>query len=296
VIIPSSTDQDIPFYFRIAKASYVLLRGWKGEFFLYHVLDKLGLLGRAGRFSYFDKSIFVPLKVPETLFVYDFSLFHGLREINFAHELNKTLDNFTLLDCGAYYGQVSMRLAYLCPRLDFIVAIDANSDNIDVIENNLASTSKAYKVLNIALSDRGGRGNIKFPNGKMDPDSAYIQVTPDGEITIKSLDVLFQELEYDLVGKDIAIKIDIEGHEELAIIGAEKLIKQARRVCFFIELHAGVLKRNGRTAEDLLKAVESIRPVKWYLAHKPELEIVSGQSVFQQIGGEIICDVIGVAV
>jgi len=117
MIIPKNDDADIPFSFRLAKTLFTLLRGWRGEYFLYNFLLKAGLLNRAGRFEYFGKNILIPLQVPETLYVSDFSLYHGLREVNFATQINRTLDDFVFIDCGAYFGQVSMRINQLCPKL-----------------------------------------------------------------------------------------------------------------------------------------------------------------------------------
>jgi len=62
-----------------------------------------------------------------------------------------------------------------------------------------------------------------------------------------------------------------------------------------MELHPGVLKRTGQTAEALLQSVSKIRPTDWYLADQPELKLDPARPIFPQIGQERICDVIGVA-
>jgi hypothetical protein len=85
--------------------------------------------------------------------VYDFSLFQGLREVNFAHQLNLMFDEFVLLDCGGYFAQVSMRIAKLCPGLESTVLFDPNSENCVYSRANLELTDKPYKVINAVVSD-----------------------------------------------------------------------------------------------------------------------------------------------
>ena len=77
--------------------------------------------------------------------------------------------------------------------------------------------------------------------------------------------------------------------------GGERLIREAAGICYFMELHPGVLKRNAQSAEALLQAVSDLRPTRWYLADRPEVELSLEEDIFEQIGGESIIDVIGVA-
>ena len=96
-------------------------------------------------------------------------------------------------------------------------------------------------------------------------------------------------------GKNLAIKLDVEGQELAAVQGGESLIRGAGGVCYFMELHPGVLKRAGQTAESLLRAVSALRPTEWHVADQPEVKLNIDEPIFEQIGEERICDVIGVA-
>jgi len=294
-IIPGEKDPDYPFLFRVARTLYTFLSGYRGEFFLYTLLGRLGRLERAGRFEYFGGIIYIPLKVPETLYLNDFSLFQGLREVNFAHQLNLMFDDFVFLDCGAYFGQVSMRVAKLCPGLSEVILFDPNQENCIYSNANLQLTGKPFSVINAAVSDFSGKATLVFPEGPNVPDSAYIEKNEEGDIRVIRLDDLPGEFAVDLSGKNIGIKLDVEGQERAAVSGAERLIREAKAVCFFMELHPGVLRKKGQTAESLLQAVSEIRATDWYVADKPELKLTPDAPVFQQIGEERICDVIGVA-
>jgi len=147
-------------------------------------------------------------------------------------------------------------------------------------------------MFNVAVSDYSGKGRLIFPNGPEDADSAYIQKEDNGQVTVKTLNDIVEESEYKIT--DLALKLDVEGQEQAVINGAEDLIRNARNICLFIELHPAVLQRNSQTAEELLNSVGKIRPFKWYVADKPYLRIDPKKGdVFKQIGGPNVCDVIG---
>jgi FkbM family methyltransferase len=295
-LIPDDRDPDYPFIFRVARTLYTLLSGYRGEFFLYSLLGKFNKLDQAGRFEYFDGVVYIPLKVPETLYINDFSLFQGLREVNFAHQLNAMFDEFVLLDCGGYFAQVSMRIAKLCPGLSNVVLFDPNSENCEYSQANLQLMGKPYSVINAAVSDFSGKATLVFPEGPNSPDSAFIEKCDDADISVLRLDDLLTTHNLDLAGKNLAIKLDVEGQEMAAVMGAERVIREAGGVCFFMELHPGVLKRTGQTAESLLQSVSEIRSTQWYLADQPDLKLTLNTPIFEQIGEERICDVIGVAI
>ena len=294
-LIPGDRDPDFPFLFRVARTFYTLLSGYRGKFFFYSLLGKFNGLDQAGRFEYFGGRVYIPLRVPETLYVNDFSLFQGLREINFAHQLNSMFEEFVLLDCGGYFAQVSMRIEKLCPGLENTVIFDPNAENCVYSRANLELTGKPFKVINAAVSDFSGNARLIFPEGPNVPDSAYIEKCEDGDIGVLRLDDLLASHSIDLSGKNVAIKLDVEGQEKAAVLGAERVIREAGAVCFFMELHPGVLKRTGQTAESLLQSVSEIRHTDWYVADQPDLKLMSGAPVFEQIGEERIIDIVGVA-
>ena len=291
------TKVSLPLLFRIARAAFDLLDGVKGEYFIYSILRRSGYLDKKiGRFKYFGGVINLPLLMPETLSEGDFSLFHGLREINYASILNEFEEDFTLIDCGAYFGQVSMRLSKLCPKLQRIVAVEANPDNHEVLEMNLNLTGTDHTVVKCAISDSSGFARMVFPRGARDADSGYIEEADDGPIQIKSLDDIVVDLELPVAGVNVALKIDVEGEELTLVRGAKELIASASKVALFVELHPEVLRRKNLTAELLLSEISEIRPMKWCLADKPYFKISSDSPVYDQIGRERVCDVIGVSV
>jgi FkbM family methyltransferase len=296
-IIPGEGDPDYPLSFRLARTLHTLFYGLShtGQYFLYSLLGKLGSLDRAGRFPHFDGHIFVPLRVSETLYVNDYTHFYSLREVNYAHELNSLFDEFVFLDCGGYFGQISMRMIELCPRLSEVILFEPSPESCVYAQANLQMTGKPYKIINAAVSDFSGNATLEFPEGKGVQDSAYIEPNDDGDIRVVRLDDLLAAGDLDVAGKNLAMKIDVEGQELAAVSGAREVIRGAKGVCYFLELHPEVLQRMGQTAESLLQAVSAVRPTDWYMADRPYLKLDITKPVFEQIGYEKVRDVIGVA-
>lgn len=285
-----SEKSDLPLFFRVAQAWSTIFASRRGEYFIYRLFVMLGLHKQLGRFAFFDGKICIPLDIPDTLRVQDFSLYHGLREVNFANTVNEKLGDFVLIDGGAAFGQVSMRLAKLCPRLKQIVAIDPNPDHVEMLEINLATAGVAFQVHNKAISDFQGNAELIFPHGKDNTHSAYIRESATGNIQVTRIDDIV-----DAGNRDVALKLDIEGQELRAIAGAIKTITAARNICLFVELHPDVLKRNNQKAEELLQAINKVRPFKWVLAHKPSVTIDPATPFFEQVDRQIPYDVIGIS-
>lgn len=250
----------------------------------------LGLLNRVAKFKYFKTGIYVPLDIPDTIHVDNFSLYHGLREINFANLTYQHLRAYTLIDCGCAFGQVSMRMASVCSNLERIIAIDPNASHCEITRKNLSLTTVHFTVLNSAVSNFTGKGKLVFPRGEHDSHSAYIEANKSGDIEVSRLDDLIQA-----PAKHVALKLDVEGQEINAIKGAERIISESDVICIFVEIHPAVLKRNGDKGEEILRAVSSIRPMKWWLAENPLHAIDDHRPFFDQVDEVRQYDVMGVS-
>lgn len=289
--VPDRSSSAFPFYFKLARVAFALLSGFRGEYFLHRVLKNMGALNKAGRFAFFDSYIHIPLDIPDTLYIYNFSLYEGLREINFANVIYRTLgEESTLIDCGAAFGQISCRLAKLCPNITNIISIEPNNDNGDVLRENLGLlNNKTTHLIDSAVSNFTGKGELCFPRGKFDLHAAYLRKAENGGVDVLRIDDLAP-----LIKGDIALKLDIEGGEIAAIEGAVQTISNAINICFFIEIHPEVLERTKHKAEDVLMAVSSIRNTKWILADDPLMEIDPNKPFFDQVEMRIY-DVIGIS-
>lgn len=290
--VPEQQAADLPGYFRVARAFAALLRGGRGEFLVYRLLQRAGLLKRLGRFRFFDGYLYIPLDYLDTLYLWDFTMHEGLREVNFANVVIRHLrSQATLVDCGAAFGQVSCRLAHLCPNLARVVAFEPNPASYQVLSENLRLLEGRHaEAIQAAVADFNGRGRLVFPHGEGDPHAAFIRQHEKGDIRVDRLDRLDIE-----PGSDLALKLDVEGGEFAAVAGAAGLLRSAGRCCCFVEIHPEVLRRNGATAEGLLRAIDEIRQMRWTLAHAPLSGIDPARPFYDQVEPGIY-DVIGVSV
>lgn len=290
-VIPGAGDPDVPGYFRLARATAALLEGRRGEYFLYRLLKRMGLLNRAGRFRFFDRVIYIPLYYPDSVHIRDFSMYEGLRETNFANVIMRHLgDDATFLDCGAAFGQICSRVPTLCPGLRQVISVEPNITSVQVLRANQALLQgRRTRVIHAAVSDFSGKGSLEFPHGEGDPHSAYIRPDPDGDIDVMRIDDLGIES-----GTDLALKLDLEGGEFAAIQGGRETIARAPHFCCFVEIHPGVMQRIGARPEDLLRAISAIRDMRWILADAPLQEIDLERPFFEQVEPAIY-DVIGIS-
>ena len=285
----SSSFPKPPFYIRLAQ-SIVALTGGKGEHFLRKVYNKLGLLSGYGRYPFFDGYMYVPFHNPHSLGERNHTFLQGLRDINFINALYQNLDDFILIDCGAAYGMISMRLAKLCPKLKKVIAIDPNEQHCEILNKNLGLTDKEFEVVYGGVSNFTGKAEIVFPNGPADPYSAYIEPRETGSISIVQIDDLITENTMDL-----ALKIDVEGEEISVLEGGAAAIAKAPNVGLFIEIHPEPLARKGNQAQDILKAASKIRKFKWVLAELPTHEISEDLPFFEQVDEIRQYDIIGIS-
>ncbi|MBL4836767.1 MAG: FkbM family methyltransferase [Kordiimonadaceae bacterium] len=283
-------NAELPFPIRIVK-SIIALTGGRGQYFLRTMLQKLGLMEGTAKYQFFDGQIYVPLNHPATFTETDHTTLHGIREINFANAIYRTLGDFTLVDCGAAYGVVCMRLTKLCPTLKKVIAIDPNPKHCALLEKNLSGTDVDYDVLQAGVSDFTGSANIVFPQGQANPYSAYLEADEDGDIHITSIDKLTINPDH-----DIALKIDVEGEEVATFLGASATIKKAKNVCVFVEIHPETLRRKNIKAEDILQAASKLRKFKWMDADMPTHVIDETKPFFDQFSEVRQYDIISVSV
>ena len=134
-----------------------------------------------------------------------------------------------VMDIGAYIGVSSMVFSKKVGEEGIVYAIEPVMHNVtrkNIEENNINNVHVIPKAIGdkvgkteIEISDYGGDASItkrEYTKG---------HYTKKKVIDLTTLDILAEELELERID---FIKIDIEGAEELAIKGAEKIIKEFR--------------------------------------------------------------------
>ena len=140
-------------------------------------------------------------------------------------KLKKWGGDFTAIDLGASVGRYSIFFAGLYTK---VIAIEAHPLTFRLLSLN-TETFPSIRCLNIAASDsssgyaeikeysflQSSRASIEPGNGNGFPVRSF-------KVPRKTLDRLLQQ-DYEKVG---LIKIDVEGHDLQALLGAEKTIRK----------------------------------------------------------------------
>ncbi len=117
------------------------------------------------------------------------------------------------LDLGCNIGLYAQPMAHSAPQ-GRTIAVDANPLMVDRLTwNAQASNLSNLTVVHCAISDKQGRGDLQIR--KDDLAIVAVEETPDGEMPVMRLDTL---LEQQNMSEIYGLKIDIEGHEDKALV------------------------------------------------------------------------------
>ena len=135
---------------------------------------------------------------------------YNYHDIEFLLKGSKPNSNF--VDIGANIGLYSQPLALSSPKGQ-VLAIDANPLMVEQLNFNAkASKLNNLTVIFSAVSDKTGYGSLTINNN----DDAIVAVDEEsnGSIPIRTLKDILDE---NKVKKIYGLKIDVEGHEDLAL-------------------------------------------------------------------------------
>lgn len=167
--------------------------------------------------------------------------------------LNLT-ENECFFDLGAYNGDTALEFASLVKKHKNITAVEPDKKSFEKLVRNTADLSD-IRLVNAAVSDRVGTGLFDMKKGRN--SSLGKSGVPTELITVDKLsEAIVPTL----------IKMDLEGGEKKAIVGAESTIKAHRP-----KLRIAAYHRN----EDLISIPEQILNIrcdyKIYIRHFPAL-------------------------
>lgn len=147
----------------------------------------------------------------------------------------KLIDNYNIdviLDIGANIGQYGGEMRNLGFKGE-ILSFEPMKKAFSILEKN-ASKDKNWKVFNFSIGERDGETTINVAKNSVSssllenlpqltesaPEAAFVEKET---IEIKKLDSIFENLK--LNGKNVYLKIDTQGYEEMVLIGAEKSLE-----------------------------------------------------------------------
>jgi FkbM family methyltransferase len=197
----------------------------------------------------------------KSLDISEIKYFNDVKEQYIHPKINYEKIDGNILDIGAYDGD-SMKTFYNnCPNVLKIYAIEPQSNNFEALKNNINKLNYSNKVI-----------PIKYAISNVDDEKVFIdvqeslsstaQVNAQGEnenfIFTKTLDSLYRNEKIDL------IKMDIEGFEMNALLGAKEIIKNQTPTLILSAYH------KNKDIYDFIDFIESLsKEYKLFSYHHP---------------------------
>jgi len=132
------------------------------------------------------------------------------------------------IDCGAYDGDTIMHLINNNIELNSFVAFEPDTDNIAKLSKNLKSTN-AISGFIYPCGVYGTSKQLRFSSGQ--GSASHIDDSGDVVIQVVSMDEVLLDYEANF------IKMDIEGAEIDALLGAEELIRKNKPILAISAYH-----------------------------------------------------------
>ncbi len=157
-------------------------------------------------------------------------------------------------DIGANYGVFSVQLADVAGA---VIAVEPIADVHQLLRQNLAPFGSMVQSVNAAVSDRNGSGSIYVPPGFSGDGRIYRpEDEPDRRVEpveFVTIDHLAKTVGVGLAGT-IGMKLDVQGAETLAVLGAREVLGSARRALIMVEIWRKGLEDGGSSLSELAQA------------------------------------------
>ncbi len=173
-------------------------------------------------------------------------------------------DAYALIDCGADFGQIPLQLMSMGCKISDLIAFEPNPISFPWCKHNLEAYGRVYDY---AVSNFTGKAKLSAPADDDSPQARFIEPAEDGSINVVKID------DFELAGENILLKLDIEGAELAALQGSQRTLARARKLLVCFEAHQAVEKRVGISSLEVMKYLESIRPMAFCIPGTQERTI-----------------------
>lgn len=179
-------------------------------------------------------------------------------------ELRQELDGFiaachehmVLMDVGAHYGLFGLAAWRWSGGTARVIAVDPSAAALGVFDENMRLAGAASRVERFcaALADAEGQGSLLAGGA----GAWQMMVKPETprddaiQVPLFTLDSLAARTG----AVPTHVKIDVEGEEDAVLRGARGVLS-AHHPTVFLELHAGMLRRSGRSPIAVLERLQS---------------------------------------
>jgi FkbM family methyltransferase len=191
-----------------------------------------------------------------------------------------------LFDCGADIGIFSSTVCARSEAISRIIAFEPNPDAFPHLQKNMGHLPVPAEAIGSAVANFAGSGKLVFPDYAHDYQACFL-VPGDGQIKVTTID------SFSCFGRNIAIKIDVEGGELDVLRGASETIRSATACVIALEAHPLVARRIGRDPVECLRFLESLREFDFCVSETGAS--VSTEGPFIQPGQTKVFNIICVA-
>ena len=159
-----------------------------------------------------------------------------------------------VVDVGANIGYYTLILAQLVGELGHVYAFEPEPSNFELLSKNVKENKHNHVTLvQKAVSDKNGKINLYVSKRNLASHRIF-----DGEDKRKSIEIDVTTLNeyFKNFEKPIKfIKIDVEGAEGAALLGASKIIKNSKNLVIMMEYFPKLIKKFGGAPEEVLKSL-----------------------------------------
>jgi FkbM family methyltransferase len=162
----------------------------------------------------------------------------GISDPTVCEVLRRLIDpGDTALDLGANIGSMTSLMAVRVGNQGKVIAFEPHPEAFDILKENVAcwesSLGPRVTIYPVALSNYNGEALLGIPD-KSNRDSALGSIVTDKCRPATTIPVRTKRLDDLITGQIGVLKIDIEGHELMALEGATDLISrhQIRDIVF----------------------------------------------------------------
>ena len=281
--------KNMPWFFRLGR--HLGRKKWFGAYRAMRIMHTLGLFNVVGRFVLPNGAT---MHVP----IYRQDNWWDQQDVwSYSSEMVEAIEKamasmvgpVLLLDCGADIGVISVLLASKNQKIGEVIAFEPNPVAHAVLRLNLAALRTSSRAVEAGVGAVAGWGSLQSPSHDPSDHACFVVVVvgAEGDFPVIRIDDLGLG-----AGRDVVIKIDVEGGELDVIRGAKRLLEQARDFIIAFEAHPIQVERTGVDPVEIIRTINEIRPCSAVVAELPAVRLTMDRRFFEQIQERRICNVI----
>jgi FkbM family methyltransferase len=154
----------------------------------------------------------------------------------------------TVIDAGSFIGDHTIAYCQAVGITGTVIAVEPNQEALKCLSHNLGNTKCNLKVLRNYLTDDITKTASVVSN--QNAGASTLALSDAGDVLPTTID------SWKLERCDF-IKMDIEGFEAKALMGAAETIKKFKPI-LLIEVNEGALNKQGHTADDIFEQLTDL--------------------------------------